>query len=453
MCLKAQRLRLLLFAVAVSLFGCHSCVHVTPGSNDGGWCDRPGAWVHASDGYHQVGGGSDDPGADLSWLSLPEGYCAHYFGNVGNCRQLRFAPGGELFVASPTTGTTSGGAKGQAAIIVLTDDDHDGTADSQQITWRGGLTSTQGLLFVDGGFYFQDQTRIMLEPYKAGDRAPTGTPQKVADITVYSSGGHWPKTLDQSDDGTIYVSNGGDQGETCQAPQPFHGGILALDPSDPMGAREVAKGLRNPIYVRCHHDGHGACFADELARDYSENMNGREKLLPIRAGDDWGYPCCGSQNLPYTDACLACSPDTEPMSSSLPACTAGSQCSPKCEGVVPETASFVIGDTPFGLDFIDGQFPSPWDHHVFVAPHGAFGSWVGARVVGIAYDPSTNQPATGSNLPGESTGAMKDFATGWDDGNRLHGRPADVTVSTDGRLFVSSDEDGVILWIAPISPP
>jgi glucose/arabinose dehydrogenase len=443
--------RSLLFALAVAFCGCN-CVHIVPPSADGGFCERPGAWVHDTAGYHLVSGGSTAAGADLQWLQLPEGYCAHYFGTVGNARQMRFAPGGELFVASPTTGTTSGGPQGRGEIVFLADDDGDGLADSVT-SWRSGLASTQGILFVDGGFYFQDQIRIMFEPYQKGDRKPRGTPQKVAEITVYASSGHWPKSLDQADDGTIYVSNGGDQGEACTAPQPFRGGILALSASDPMGAREVASGLRNPIYVRCHHDGHNQCFANELARDYSADMNGREKLIPIRDGDDWGYPCCASANLPYTDACLACSALTEPSASSLPACTGMSQCSPKCEGVVPESASFVIGDTPFGLDFVDDQFPAPWDHHVFVAPHGAFGSWVGARVVGIAFDPATNQPTTGSSLPGSDAGAMQDFMTGWDDSLRDHGRPTDLTVSPDGRLFVSSDQDGVIFWVAPIGRP
>jgi glucose/arabinose dehydrogenase len=444
--------RAFLFALAVTLCGCQSCVKIVPGSDDGGWCDRPGAWVHDTAGYHQVSGGSTAAGAELSWLQLPEGFCAHYFGNVGNARQLRFAPGGELFVASPTTGTTSGGPKGEGAIIVLPDDDHDGLAD-QNVVWRNNLASTQGLLFVDGGFYFQDQTKIMLEPYKSGDRAPTGNATKVADINVYVSGGHWPKTLDISDDGTVYLSNGGDQGEACQAPPPFHGGILALDATNPMGAREIAKGLRNPIYVRCHHDGQGKCFADELSRDYSADMNGREKLFTIHAGDDWGYPCCASANLPYTDSCIACASDTETPSASLAVCQMTSTCSPKCEAVMPESASFIIGDTPFGLDFIDAQFPSPWDHHAFVAAHGAFGSWTGARVVGVAFDPMTNQPATGSDVPGETTGAMKDFMNGWDDGVRDHGRPTDITVSPDGRLFVSSDQDGVIIWVAPVNKP
>ena len=68
-------------------------------------CALPGSIQFSNRGISIVPGGP--PGTpDLSFLKLPAGFCAHYFGTVGNARQLRFAPGGELFVASPTTGTT-----------------------------------------------------------------------------------------------------------------------------------------------------------------------------------------------------------------------------------------------------------------------------------------------------------------------------------------------------------
>jgi glucose/arabinose dehydrogenase len=415
---------------------------ILPPRPDGGWCEQPGAWVHDLDGgYHNVSG---LPAHDMTFLTLPVGYCARWFGNVGNCRQLRFAPGGELFVSSPTQGTTSGGPQGHAAIEVLPDDNNDGFADSV-VDWRSGLGSTQGLLFANGSLYYQDGTRIMQEPYASGDRAPTGTPATIANITVYVSAGHWPKSLDIAEDGTIYVSNGGDEGETCDLSRPFHGGILALQPdAGGMDARPVAKGLRNPIYLRCHHDGNNRCFADELARDYSTSAGGREKLLPIHDGDDWGYPCCASQNLPYSDVCLACGSGTELPAASSAQCMTAMECSPLCTNTKPEAQGFLIGDTPFGLDFIDDQFPPPWDHHVFIAPHGAFGTWVGARVVGVPIDPATGLPPDG--------GMKEDFLNGWDDNLHDHGRPADITVSPDGRLFISNDQNGDIFWIATVKP-
>src|SRR5262249_31468752 len=158
----------------------------------------------------------------VSFMKLPVGFCAHYYAQVGNARQLRFAPGGELFVSSPTKFTTSNGPSGHAAILVLPDDDRDGTAD-QTFTFMGNLTATVGMLFHHGHLYYQNDPKTLRLPYAPGDRVPTGQSEQVADINVYTSLLHWPKTLDAADDGTIYVANGGDEGERCNPDnRPFH---------------------------------------------------------------------------------------------------------------------------------------------------------------------------------------------------------------------------------------
>jgi glucose/arabinose dehydrogenase len=229
-----------------------------------------------------------------------------------------------------------------------------------------------------------------------------------------------------ADDGTIYVANGGDQDEVCDTTRPFHGGILKIDGTS--GGAQVAKGFRNPIEVRCAH-GHDKCFALELSKDYSASVGGREKMAPIRQGDDWGFPCCATKNLPY--------PGITPA--------------PDCSGTVDESDSFLIGDTPFGLDFEAYGWPAPWSGRAIVANHGAAGTWLGARVLAIAMDPSTGLPVSGADVDADtSTGGMMDFATGWDDGTLKHGRPATVSFSPDGRLFVGSDTTGMIFWIAPM---
>jgi glucose/arabinose dehydrogenase len=387
-------------------------------------CSLPGSVQFTSSGMVVVGGPVGD--ADLTFLHLPVGFCAHYYGKVGNARQLRFAPGGELFVASPTMGTTGGGPGGQDKIIVLPDDNHDGVADAP-VTFLSNLPSTQALLFANHRFYYQDNTKIMSLPYNAGDRTPSAGATQVADITVYVSTTHWPKTLDVADDGTIYVGNGGDQGEPCDPARPFHGGILKLDGTP--GGTPVARGFRNPISVRCAR-GKNMCFALELGMDYSWSQGGHEKLVPIRNGDDWGYPCCATQNVPFDTVAAA-----------------------TCANTTPDTNSFVIGDTPFGVDFDPGNWPAPWGGNAFVATHGVVGSWVGARIIAIVVDRSTalmlpSTDVTGSGMSYQDQGAMTDFATGWED--HAHGRPSAVTFSGDGRLFIANDQNGVIFWIAPM---
>jgi glucose/arabinose dehydrogenase len=411
-------------------------------------CSLPGSVQFTASGTVTVpGGGTSWP--DLTFLHLPVGFCAHYYGTVGNARQLRFAPGGELFVASPTTGTTGGGGGGLSAIAILPDDNLDGVADNPTIPtiYLDNLPSTQGLLFAPGYFYYQDHTMIMRVPYATGQRSPSGPSTMVANITYSSDPLHWPKPLDMADDGSIFIGNGGSQSDPCvqntnpspppAVTHPFLGGIRKLDPT---GAKldgiPIAQGFRNPIAVRCSK-GHNQCFALELALDYSYNQGGREKLVPIRPNqspiDDWGFPCCASKNLPYAP----------------PQSPSGTDCS----GVAQDSNAFLIGDTPFGFDFEQGYWPGQYNRAAYVALHGAAGNWWGARIVSVPTDPSTGLPMPsgdlndGGNKDGPNVG-MTNFATGWDDGTLQHGRPAAVTFAPDGRMFVANDTNGTIIWIA-----
>jgi glucose/arabinose dehydrogenase len=274
--------------------------------------------------------------------------------------------------------------------------------------------------------------------YATGQRVIMGTPDSVVDLSVanndYVSSVHWPKTLDISDDGTIYVGNGGDQSEACNAstfPGAFAqlfqggGGVFKIDGTP--GGNPVAAGFRNPIAVRCQK-GHNLCFATELALDGSAASGGREKLIPIRQGDDWGFPCCATANVAYGEVTM-------------------SGGNPNCASVAAEPVSFVIGDTPFGLDFETGVWPAPYTNNIVVTLHGAVGSWIGARVVSIPTQ-ANGMPTPSSDL-GSST--FMNLATGWDDGLLDHGRPAAISFSADGRAFIANDIDGDIFWIAPIS--
>jgi glucose/arabinose dehydrogenase len=408
-------------------------------------CSLPGTVVFGASGKTTVPGGTDPN--PLDFLTLPAGFCAHYYATVPNARNIRFAPGGELFVASPTMATTGGGPGGQNAFVILPDDDGDGLPEAP-ITFMSfgspsaGAATNQGMAFAPGYFYYQDGayqdgspnpgTKIMRVPYAAGDRAPSGAPEQVADLSVYyNSMIHWPRTIDVADDGTIYVANPADQDTACDPTHPpIIGGILKIDPApggpNPNGV-PVAKGFRNPISIRCEH-GKGLCFAIELAKDYTYGV-GREKLVPIRSGDDWGFPCCATQGLQYDDV-----PD------------AGGCCD--CTNVVPESNSFYISTTPFSLDFEPGNWPAPWTHQIFIATHGAAGTWNGARMVAIPVD-SSGMPQHSVNVDAGDVEGMTDFATGWDDGSKGHGRPGSVAFSHDGRLFLASDQNGVIFWISP----
>lgn len=401
------------------------------------FCELPGSIVSEGSTNRIVPGAKGLP--SLSWLTIPKGFCAHFFAIAPNARSLRFAPGGELFVTSPSRGTTGGGPGGKSAILVLADDNRDGIADANNVTFVENVSATQGILFANGFFYYQDDATIYKVKYAPGERRMKATPMVVADLGGrYRSGIHWPKPMDIADDGTIYIANGSDQGEDtsdCTATRTRRGGVYAIDNGEPMDGRSITLGYRNPISVRCQR-GHNLCFASELTRDYSWNESGREKVIPIRNGDDWGYPCCATRNVPFPDV--------------LPA--------PDCSKVADEKVAFRVADTPFGLDFEPSIWPAPWTSRIFVALHGQFGTWIGARIIAIEVDPATGAPLPGGTLgpDGKTNGAALDFAQGWDDGKLDFGRPSDVTFAPDGRMFVTQDNGpnqtggvGIVFWIAP----
>jgi len=361
---------------------------------------------------------------DLSFMHLPDGFCVHYFATVAMARAIRFAPGGELFVAAPGQPVAGGAPVGAGAIFVVPDDNGDGYGDAN-ITFQDNLPATQGMLFANGAFYYQDHTNVMAVPYSSGERVNTQTPTQMVNITVYTSSVHWPKTLDVSDDGTIYVTNGSDQDEACVSPHVFQGGVLAIDGS--ANGKEIAQGFRNPMYLRCQR-GHDSCFVDEMTLDGSGGAGGREKTVLFAAGQDFGFPCCATRNVPFSGI--------------LPV--------PDCSGVQADIDSYKVSSSPFGLDFETGVWPAPFTGSVFIAMHGAFASWVGERIVTIQTDPSTGRPLPASNVDGSDTGAMSDFVTGYDDGSQSHGRPADITFAKDGRMVIANDANGVIVWVAPV---
>jgi glucose/arabinose dehydrogenase len=392
----------------------------------------PGSVCFGPGGKHDVvPGGRVAP--SLDWLQLPDGFCAHYFAHVPTARQLRFAPGGELFVASPSRRTGGGAPLGIGAIVVLYDDDGDGFADGdalphgdgseQSLTVFTHVVATQGLLFTPAFFYYQDDDRILKVAYETGQRRLVGTPTQVADITVFHSKYHWPKVLDVADDGTLYVGNGGDQAEICDPdvfPRPFHGGVLRIDGTP--GGTPVAQGFRNPIAIRCEK-GRALCFSVELGLDGSGPTGGREKIVPIRDGDDWGYPCCATKGVPY----------------------AGTG-APNCSLVASETVALEIGNTPFGIDFEPGLWPAPYTKNMLVTLHGEAGDFAGERVIRIVMLADGMPEKTTDIGPSNVT----DFATGWDGTRGAHGRPAAVTFAPDGRAFIANDFDGDIFWVAPV---
>jgi glucose/arabinose dehydrogenase len=352
-----------------------------------------------------------DLGTDVAGASVPGGFCLRRYATVKVARTLTFAPNGDLFVGAPGTGTAGGASGGPGAIVVLSDDNHDGVAEATN--FLDGVMDVHGLTLGDGYLYFTTQTSVWRTPYTPGQRHEQGPRQDLGLPSSFGQGGRWTHGLAHSVAGNLYASRG--QYGSCGGNP---GGEISRVGMGQLSM--VANGFRNPMYLRCHFRD-DACAATELGED--GQAGAKEKLVGLRTNPaDYGYPCCFSKDAPIPTA----------------------QMTGACAGVRLEDASFVLSDTPFGFDWEHELWPEPYKGAVFVALHGSFytnPAWAGARIVFASVDPMTHMPVEG----------WRDFVGGFGPAGSVLERPSDVTFSADGRMFFADDQGGGVYWIAPRS--
>ncbi len=280
--------------------------------------------------------------------------------------------------------------------------------------------TVHGLLLRNGYLYYTFQNSVNRVAYHAGDRAipSTATVELVADLTGAE---RWTHTLAAGADGTLYVSMGIYGSFQCPYPSPERGAILHIrsaptDTTPALNGEIVARGFRNPMYIRCQPWG---CYAAELTDD-GWTAPGREKIVRFEAGQDYGYPCCYDRNLP--------SPAN------------GGRVS--CVSTTASVLGFPVGYTPFGHDFEKGNWPAPYANGMFVGLHGQVGSWTATGINWAPANPTTHAFMSES---------AQQFMGGWGRGTPNEGRVADIAFAPDGRLFFTDDQQGHVYWIAPRS--
>jgi glucose/arabinose dehydrogenase len=357
-----------------------------------------------------------DPAPLPSSVTVPEGFCIRRFARVGHPRVLAFAPNGDLFVASPSSIGPGGTGPGLGAIVVFPDDNRDGVGDAPQ-QFLAGVDSVHGLLFDGASLYYTVQNGVFRTPYTVGSRravAAHGASERVADL---SDSIRWTHTLARATDGSLYVSMGQHDSSTCPSPNPRAGAVLRIGPGMPPNGARVIDGLRNPMYLRCKE--WGACYAAELTHDGWTQYGGVEKLVQIRQGDTYGFPCCIDRDRTWS----------------------GTPRGYDCGRVAESVQTYPLHDTPFGFDWAPSTWPAPYNGAFFVGLHGEVGSWRNTGVQWAPVDPTTHRPTRPTVF----------FVTNWGRNGGIQGRVADLVFAPDGRLFFSDDQDGAIYWIAPRS--
>lgn len=349
-------------------------------------------------------------------VTVPDGFCIRRYGNVPTARVLAFAPNGDLFVSSPSTGTPGGAPPGSGAIMVVSDDNHDGAGDTPR-SFLAGVEDVHGLLFRRNELLYTLQGSVMSAPYCTGDRAVTAPRDRHRRVATLTGSVRWTHTLTESTDGRLMVSMGQYDISQCPAPDARAGSVLQIGAGMPDTGSTVVDGFRNPMYIRCKE--WGACYAAELSGDGWDSIGGREKLIEIRQGDRYGFPCCVDRGVPVPGLAGAGT----------------------CMDVAASVQTYPLHDTPFGFDWAPASWPAPYGNSFFVGLHGWVGSWTNAGVQWAPVDATTHRPTRPTEF----------FVRGF--GHRTAGgneqRVSDLVFARDGRMFFADDQSGDIYWVAP----
>ena len=343
---------------------------------------------------------AEKSGSDLTRLKLPDGFHIAVFAEAPSARMMVFSPGGALLVSEPDEGK----------VVALPDPKHTGKAE-RSVVVVDGLTEPHGLGFYKGRLYIAENARVRSYDWdEASLRA--SNPKLLTDLP--GRGGHSTRTLLFHKD-KMYVS-AGSSCNVCIEKDPRRAAVMEFNP-DGSGMKIFGKGLRNAVGMAVNpktdtvwvtnngRDRLGDDVPPEIIADLGQN------------GGDFGWPYCYGDRIPDANF-------TKPGDD-------------RCKNMIPPKVQMQAHSAPLGLAFYEGTaFPAEYRNSIFVAFHGSWNRSVptGDKVVRVKLDDK-----------GQPVGGAQDFITGWqNEKGRRNGRVVDVLVGTDGSMYVSDDQAGLI---------
>ena len=341
-------------------------------------------------------------------LRLPPGFRAEVVAaGLAGPRALVFDPAGTLLVSLP----------GEGRVVALA---------GGVITVAAQLDRPHGLAFRNRHLYVAETGRITRFRYDARTRAARDALAIVRDLP--HGGHHWTRSLAFGPDGRLYVAIGSSC-DVCRERDPRRAAIVSYA-ADGSQARVFASGLRNPVGLA--FDPRGALWTSVKERDWRSGGAPPDYVTAVREGASYGWPICFAASGAFApDPELRDRDAGDPEKRDRELTDAG-----RCGKMTAPTLELPPHSAPLGLAFYRArQFPAEYRGDLFVALHGSRPGLpaVGHKVIRI-------RRATGPPL-------AEDFATGFQEGERVHGRPVDVVVGPDGALYVSDDHAGAIYRI------
>lgn len=329
----------------------------------------------------------------LAHLTVPAGFhVAVYNDAVPNAREMALGAKGTLFVGSNDAGK----------VYALSDDGR------KVRVIASGLELPVGVAFHDGDLYVSAVSRILKFP-DVEDHLDNPPPPQIVTDKLPNATHHGWRFIAFGPDDKLYVPIGAPC-NVCD--QSGYAKLLRMN-ADGSGWQDVAYGIRNTVGFDWQPGTQKLWFTDN-GRDLLGDDNPADELNRVdKLGEHFGFPYCHEGDI------------LDPQFGS----------GKSCKDYAPPMLKLGAHVAALGMRFYNGaRFPASYRGAIFIAEHGSWNrsSKSGYRVVVVHLG---------------KDGKVVDqqpFLTGFLDGQKTLGRPADVLPMPDGSLLVSDDDNGAI---------
>ncbi|WP_316795370.1 PQQ-dependent sugar dehydrogenase [Pedobacter agri] len=344
----------------------------------------------------------------LKLLKTPPGWQVTLAASgLGKPRMLYTSPTGKVYVTRRDGGD-----------VLLLDDANKDNKFENLITVLSNFKGVHGITMKDNWMYLCNSNEVRRYPVK-----PDGTLNVYAAETIIKDlpdGGQHPnRTMDFGPDGMLYISVGSLCND-CKESDKETATMLQVDPKT-WGRKIYASGLRNTIGFDWHPQTKELWGIDNGGDTKGSNWP-PEEVNHIIQGADYGFPYAyGKQEVDKSRE--------DP---------AGNTKEAVVKNTLPSTLELTAHMAPIGFTFFRGasNIPAEWAGDGLVAWHG---SWNAEKPVGFKVQ----------RIHFENGIAVKaeDFLTGFLQGESRFGRPAGITVTEEGVIYISDDAAGNIYAI------
>jgi glucose/arabinose dehydrogenase len=347
----------------------------------------------------------------LSLLKVPAGWQISLAASgLGKPRMLYTSPEGNVYVTRRDGGD----------VLMLQDRDGDNKFENL-VTVVSNFKGVHGITMKDGWMYLANSNELRRYPVK-----PDGTLEIAKNellIKDLPDGGQHPnRTMDFGPDGMLYISVGSLCND-CKESDKETAVMLQVNPKD-WSRSLYASGLRNTIGFDWHPQTKEMWGIDN-GGDTKGNTWPPEEVNQIKQGADYGFPYA------YGKREVDKSREDPP----------GNTKEAVVKGTEPSVLELTAHMAPIGFTFFRGasNIPDEWSGDGLVAWHG---SWNADQPVGFKVQ----------RIHFENGKAVKaeDFLTGFLQGESRFGRPAGITVTKNGVIYISDDASGNIYAVKTI---